>query len=84
MARHKNLDWNLLELQKQSDGSFVCNVETIHAALLMDIRDELKRLNALLHCGNFIDIPHKLERIAYNTVKPKKKAKLKLAKKRAA
>lgn len=41
--------------------------------ILMDIRDELKSLNALLHCGNFVGIPATLRRISRNTVKPKKK-----------
>jgi hypothetical protein len=39
----------------------------------MDIRDELQKLNALLHCSNFRNIPAKLERIARNTTKKKKK-----------
>ena len=45
-------------------------------AVLMDIRDELKRLNELLHCSNFITIPTTLRSIEHNTnKKPKKKAK---------
>jgi len=36
-------------------------------AVLMDIRDELQALNALLHCSNFQDIPYKLDRIAVST-----------------
>lgn len=39
----------------------------------MDIRDELKRMNGLLHCHNFLSIPHKLESIRKNTIKKKRK-----------
>jgi len=47
----------------------------------MDLRDELKSLNAVLHCSSFLDIPHKLEVIKRNTTKkPRpKKPKLKAA-----
>lgn len=30
-------------------------------AVLMDVRDELKKLNGLLHCPNFQNIPRKLD-----------------------
>ena len=49
------------------------SVEIATIEVLMDIRTELRRLNALLHCGNFTAIPHRLERIARNTSRPKKK-----------
>jgi hypothetical protein len=41
----------------------------------MDLRDEMKRLNNLLHCQNFLAIPYHLERIRLNTRKPKKRKK---------
>lgn len=41
-------------------------------AVLMDLRDELKRLNAVLHCSNFLAIPHKLDAIKRNTAKKRK------------
>ncbi len=48
--------------------------EDIQCALLMDLRDELKRLNALLHCPNFTGIPQTLHKIERNTrKKPRKK-----------
>jgi hypothetical protein len=47
--------------------------EHVTVEVLMDIREELQRLNTLLHCSNFVAIPHKLERIARNTVKPRKR-----------
>jgi len=78
MARFKDVNWVLPESQNSS-----VSLEAINLALLMDIRDELKALNRLLHCSTFLDLPNQLERIAYNT-KPKKKANLKLAKKREA
>ena len=31
--------------------------ERVNTAVLLDIRDELQKLNALLHCGNFIQMP---------------------------
>jgi hypothetical protein len=37
---------------------------------LMDLQDELKKLNALLHCHNFTAIPKKLDAISENTRKP--------------
>jgi len=73
MARHANADWILPERVTQS--------EHVTWALLMDIRDELKRLNSVLHCSSFLDIPHKLDVIKRNTTKkPRaKKPKLKAA-----
>ena len=55
MARHKDSSWSLPEQ--------VVNWEQAGVAVLMDIRDELKTLNRLLHCQNFIAIPRKLDRI---------------------
>lgn len=45
-----------------------------HAALevMMDIREELRKLNRLLHCENFQDIPRTLRYIRSNTAKPRK------------
>lgn len=41
--------------------------------LLMDLRDELQRLNNLLHCPNFQAVPRKLDQIRANTTKPRKR-----------
>lgn len=46
-----------------------------HVRVLMDIRDELKKMNAILNCGNFIAIPSKLDRIVTNTTKRKPRKK---------
>lgn len=37
--------------------------EQVQIEVLMDIRDELQRLNSLLHCPNFMAIPSKLDAI---------------------
>lgn len=63
MARHKNAVWNIPEKNPGNDGAML--------AALMDIREELQELNALLHCRNFQDIPHKLDRIEAHTAKRK-------------
>jgi len=65
MARHKNANWNLAEPK-------VTSWEEASVAVLMDIRDELQRLNALLYCGNFTAIPSTLRAIRRNTAKPRK------------
>ena len=62
MSRYKDANWNLPEPNVQS-------WEQANTAVLMDIRDELKRLNSLFHCANFMTIPNKLESIRRNTVK---------------
>ena len=45
-------------------------------AVLFVIRDELKKLNALLHCHNFTGIPHTLTSIKKNTTKRRRKRKV--------
>ena len=59
MARFKNADW---DIAASGTGSRV--IEGAILAVLMDLRDEMQRLNLLLHCPNFTAIPGKLERIA--------------------
>lgn len=46
-----------------------------HVAIevLMDIRAELRRLNALLHCGNFTAIPHILRDIKTAASRPRRR-----------
>lgn len=68
MARNKDLQWNC------GDAGNV-TIEQAHLAVLMDIRDELKRLNGTIHCHNFLAIPRKLDEIRRNTAKPRKKKK---------
>ena len=71
MARHKDVNWKLPEGVPCATGR-THEWNSIQVALLMDIRDELKHLNAVIYCPNFIAIPRKLERIARNTTKRKK------------
>ena len=54
MARHKDVNWNLNE-------NLTVDVATV--AVLMDIRDELKQLNLIISCENFLRIPGNLEAI---------------------
>lgn len=56
MARYKDSNWNLPDPQVQT-------WEQAQVAVLMDIRDELKMLNTLLHCHNFTGMPAILRRI---------------------
>ncbi len=72
MARHKDMNWNLAEGTPNRDGGKSHQWPSIHSALLMDIRDELKRLNALLHCSNFTGIPTTLHSIHQAVAKPRK------------
>lgn len=58
MARHENENWNLPD-----DVSW----NVVQAALLMDIRDELQKLNAVFACPNFIGIPTRLTSIHVDT-----------------
>jgi hypothetical protein len=64
MARRKDLVWDV------PDGR-ITN-EQAQLAVLMDIRDELKRMNAVLNCGNFLRVPHTLTGIRANTTSIKR------------
>jgi hypothetical protein len=73
MARHKDTDWNLSEGTLSSDGKRTTHSwDAIHSALLMDIRDELKRINSVLHCYDFLKLPRAVDSIRRNTARPKK------------
>lgn len=77
MARYRDVDWTL-------PADAIGTWERVNTAILMDIRDELKRLNSLLHCSNFTAIPFKLDAIRNNTTPKKKRPKLSAVKRRAA
>jgi hypothetical protein len=64
-TRHRNQNWNI--------GHTLNGVSwnQVQCAVLMDIRDELQAMNAILHCSNFLAIPHKLDAIKRNTAKRK-------------
>lgn len=66
MARHKDIEWNLPN---------PINWDQVPISVLMDIRDELKRLNGLLNCHNFTRIPFVLDQIKRNTTKKKRARK---------
>lgn len=68
--RYKDQQWMI------SPGtSGTVSWEAVHAAILMDLRDELKKLNALLHCYNFTAIPGILRDVARNTTPKKRRRK---------
>lgn len=74
---HKMKDsiWKITE-----DGKSALSVEHSQLAVLQDIRDELKELNGemrslnnLLNCPNFLTMPRTLRAIQRNTSKKKRK-----------
>lgn len=66
--RYRDRDWNVA-----NDGGVIRDSIKggVMLAVMLDIRDELRKLNALLSCGNFTGIPRTLKQIATNTTKPK-------------
>lgn len=68
MARHKDGAWNLSEAGP--NGSLPHT--EVHLAILMDVRDELKKLNRVFECRNFLRIPAGLTQIRRNTTKRKR------------
>lgn len=75
-SRTKDLNWNVYG-QASSTGITTNSIDDKHTALMMDIRDELQKLNALLHCHNFTAIPTILRgiRAKLPARKPAKRAK---------
>lgn len=63
----KNVDWDALD-EKGNAPSW----ERAGIAVLMDIRREMRALNGLLACENFLSIPHSLVKIEKNTRKRKR------------
>ena len=67
--------------QRHKDGVWNCGVNGemsfagAQLAVLMDIRDELKELNGLLRCPNFVAIPRLLRGIRLNTGQRKRVGK---------
>lgn len=64
---------NIRSIRKKDDGGHTGSAAAWQLIALYEILVELRKLNTLLHCHNFVDIPHKLERIAKNTTKPKRR-----------
>ena len=75
--RLKDVDWKVWRSAYNTVSK-----EHVALAVLLDLRDELRSLNALLHCSNFIEMPRILRQIRSNTVKPKKKKKVAVKSKR--
>ena len=75
--RKKNSNW---EIKTNGDG--MTPTADARLAVLMDIRDELQTLNALLTCKNFTSIPFVLLTIEENTRPPKPLKKKPIKKKR--
>jgi hypothetical protein len=72
--RRKNVNWSAAD----DVGSAYSKVrEGALLAVLMDLRDELQLIRGVMECGHMLAIPWKLERIARNTSKPKKRRKAK-------
>lgn len=67
--RHKDAQWHVAD-----DAGRVTQWDQVQVAILMDLRDELKKLNAVFSCHNFLEVPQILREIRRNTRKPKKKA----------
>jgi hypothetical protein len=69
--RERDRDWLVVD---RTTGR-VPTWERVAVAVLMDIRDELGKLNAAIYCPNFVAIPRTLQRISKNTAKPKRKTR---------
>lgn len=54
-------DWNLWN---EDDKGNTWPSDKIQIIVLCEVRDELKKLNALLGCRNFVNIPRQLEPLA--------------------
>ena len=55
-------DWNVTTTATvNDDGTLSASTEIITMCMLATIRDELRRLNRVLQCPNFIAVPAKLD-----------------------
>lgn len=70
-TRRKDTNW---KIRTNADGTVPA--PDAHLAVLMDIRDEMKKLNGLLHCQNFVAIPAILRQIV-RKLPPRKPARKK-------
>lgn len=64
-SRKRNVEWSTPDHPNNT-------WQHVEVEVLMDIRDELKKLNRLLHCTNFVGIPRTLAAIERNTTKKKR------------
>lgn len=68
MRRDKDTEWGVLNSAGKAHSW-----EAVIVSVLMDLRDELKRLNSAIYCHNFQRIPTTLRGIQRNTAKRRKK-----------
>lgn len=61
-TRRANINW--LVCSEQNTYLDHQYYQYAQLAVMLDIRDELQRLNALLHCSNFTSIPRVLRTIS--------------------
>lgn len=66
-----DMEWDLSTVDSERIGTW----EKVQVAVLMDIRREVRALNRLLSCSNFLGIPRTLRSIERNTKKPPRKKK---------
>lgn len=66
--RYASVEWELPE----TNGKLT-DWQKVEIAVLMDIRDELKMLNRLLHCSNFTGMPAQLRTISRHVARIPKK-----------
>ncbi len=59
--RQKNGDWAVLD---EKGNWYTGSYDGLQLAVLMDLRDELQRLNGLLNCPRFMSIPTTLKTIS--------------------
>lgn len=64
--RQKNCNWDIIT-DKERQINKKISWAGAQTAVLMDIRDELQKLNTTLNCPNFIRIPSTLDQIVRNT-----------------
>ena len=68
----RNIDWTLPSYNTKTK---TISNDDAKLAVLMDIRHQLVKLNSLLHCQNFQDIPKHLKKMAVRKKrKPKKES----------
>jgi hypothetical protein len=66
--RFRNVNW---EIPRETSGNI--SFDGAQLSVLMDIRDELQRINLILSCKNVTDIPIYLSQIAKNTKKVRRR-----------
>jgi hypothetical protein len=68
--RRRDVNWRITD--QNGSTLTVAQYAAMQLAVSMDIRDELKRMNEILHCSRFIAIPSKLDSINRKLAKPRK------------